>query len=159
MFAGTFAPRSWAFCDGQLLPINQYQALFSILGTMYGGDGRTTFALPDLRGRFPLHAGNGPGLTPRQQGQRSGTETNTLNISQLPSHNHTLLGKEEGNSDDPNGGYVAGNGTNSFGSSSDVNLNTAAVGNTGSNQPINNMPPYTGIRFIIALQGVYPSRN
>jgi microcystin-dependent protein len=87
MFGGNFAPRGWAFCDGQLLSIAQNTALFSILGTTYGGDGRTTFALPDLRGRVAMHPGNGPGLSPKSLGQRGGTETNTLNQLQLPSHN------------------------------------------------------------------------
>jgi len=91
MFAGNFAPRGWAFCEGQLLAINQYQALFSILGTTYGGDGRTTFGLPDLRGRVPMHPGNGPGLSSKRLGQKGGSETNTLNVSQLPSHNHLSL--------------------------------------------------------------------
>ena len=87
-----FAPRGWAQCDGQILPINQYQALFSILGTTYGGDGRTTFGLPDLRGRVAMHPGNGPGLSPRQLGQKTGTETNTLTVNQMPAHNHTASG-------------------------------------------------------------------
>ncbi|WP_340819596.1 tail fiber protein [Methanolobus sp. WCC4] len=90
LFAGNFAPRGWAFCNGQLLPINQNQALFSILGTTYGGDGRTTFALPDLRGRAPVHAGNGPGLSPVVLGQKGGAETVALNVNQMPSHTHTL---------------------------------------------------------------------
>ena len=90
MFAGNFAPRSWAFCDGQLLPIAQNQALFSILGTTYGGDGRTTFALPDLRGRAAIHPGTGPGLSNRQLGERGGSETNTLTLPQLPTHTHTI---------------------------------------------------------------------
>ena len=88
MFGGNFAPRGWAFCDGQLLPISQYTALFSIIGTTYGGDGRTTFALPDLRGRAPIHAGTGPGLSTRKIGQKFGTQEDYLNVTQLPSHNH-----------------------------------------------------------------------
>ena len=89
MFGGNFAPRGWAFCDGQLLPISQNQALFSILGTIYGGDGRTTFALPELRCRALIHVGNGPGLSSRRLGAKGGTETNTLNVLQIPAHNHT----------------------------------------------------------------------
>lgn len=91
MFGGNFAPRGWALCDGQLLPINSNQAVFSLIGTIYGGDGRTTFALPDMRGRTAIHAGNGPGLTPRPLGQRSGTETNTMNVTQMPAHSHTII--------------------------------------------------------------------
>ncbi len=91
MFGGNFAPRSWALCDGQLLPINQHSALFSILGTIYGGDGRTTFALPDLRGRAAIHAGHGPGLSDRRLGSRSGTETTTIQIHNLPVHSHTVI--------------------------------------------------------------------
>jgi len=92
MFGGNFAPRNWAFCDGQLLAISQNTALFSLLGTIYGGDGRTTFALPDLRGRVPIHSGNGPGLSNYRVGQKGGTETVTLNVTQIPSHNHTVKG-------------------------------------------------------------------
>ena len=90
MFGGNFAPRGWAFCDGQLLAINTNQALFSLLGTTYGGDGRTTFGLPDLRGRVPVHPGTGPGLTQRRLGEKGGTETNTMNINQMPEHNHII---------------------------------------------------------------------
>ena len=161
MFGGNFAPRGWAFCDGQLLAINQYQALFSLLGTTYGGDGRTTFALPDLRGRVAMHAGNGPGLSPRSLGQKSGLETNTLNVGQLPSHNHTfnLPAKEEGDEGAPDGAFIVGDGTASFGTTSDVTLGTATTNNTGGNQAVNNLQPYNCVNFIIALQGTFPSRN
>lgn len=159
LFAGNFAPRSWAFCDGQLLPISQNQALFSILGTTYGGDGRTTFALPDLRGRVPIHAGQGPGLSPMQLGQRAGSETNTLSVQQLPSHSHPLNSKEEGNSDSPVGTFIAGDGSNSFGSSADKQMSSTAVGAVGGNQPVNNMQPYLAVNYIIALFGIFPSRN
>ncbi len=159
MFGGNFAPRDWAFCDGQLLPIAQYAALFSILGTTYGGDGRTTFALPDLRGRVAVHEGQGPGLSNRPLGQKNGTETNTMTIAEMPNHNHTLNTKEEGNTDDPNGSYIAGSGQLSFGTSTDNDLNAAAIGNTGGNQAQNNMQPYTVVNYIIALQGTFPSRN
>ncbi|SRX52438.1 phage tail protein [Aequorivita sp. CIP111184] len=159
MFAGNFAPRSWANCDGQLLPINSYQALFSLIGTIYGGDGRTTFALPDMRGRVGLHTGTGPGLSTRPQGQKSGSETNTIALSQMPSHGHAINAKDEGTSDDPSGAFIAGDGTNAFGTSSNVVMSGAAVANNGGGQPINNMQPYMVIRYIIALQGVFPSRN
>ncbi len=171
MFGGNFAPRGWAFCDGQLLAISQNQALFSILGTTYGGDGRTTFGLPDLRGRVAMHAGSGPGLTPRQLGQKSGTETNTLNVNQLPSHNHGLatgtvnipVSTEDANQDEANGKYLA-NGTfyhNAPGGTyggGPINLGGTTT-NTGANQSINNMQPYQAINYIIALVGIFPSRN
>ena len=178
LFAGNFAPRNWAFCDGQLLAISQNSALFSILGTTYGGDGRTTFALPDLRGRAPIHAGTGPGLTPRNLGSRSGIEENVLNVNQLPSHNHLAtndLKVSSGNATQqiatagssiatpgsPGGrGFDATYGFNQ--TTPDVSLNSGGpitTGNTGSNLPINNMQPYLTINYIIALQGIFPSRN
>ena len=159
MFGGNFNPRLWANCDGQLLSINSNQALFSLLGTTYGGDGRTTFGLPELRGRVAVHTGSGPGLTPRQMGQRSGSETNTLTIAQLPSHGHAINARDEGTTDDPTGAFIAGDGTNAFGSSSNVVMSNAAVANNGGGQAVNNMQPYMVVRFIIALQGVFPSRN
>lgn len=129
MFGGNFAPRGWALCDGQLLPISQYSALFSILGTFYGGDGRTTFGLPDLRGRVPMHPGNGAGLTQRQLGQKLGAENNVLTTPNLPSHNHgvVLAAKEEANTDNPTGNYIAGAGFDGFGTTSDVNMGSFAA--------------------------------
>ncbi|KAA2216531.1 phage tail protein [Maribacter flavus] len=161
MFGGNFAPRGWAFCDGSLLPISSNTALFSLIGTIYGGDGRTTFALPDLRGRVPMHAGSGPGLTPRPIGQRSGTETNTLNVNHLPPHTHgvSIPSKEEGNADVPADNYVAGAGLDSFGTTTDSNMKTFQTLNTGGGQSVNNMQPYLCVSYIIALQGIYPSRN
>ena len=161
MFGGNFAPRGWAFCDGQLLAISQNTALFSILGTTYGGDGRTTFGLPGLRGRVAMHPGSGPGLTSKSLGQKGGTETNTMNVNQLPAHNHSfnLPAKEEGNADAPDGTFIAGDGTASFGTTSDVTMGTATTNNTGSSQSVNNIQPYTCVNYIIALFGTYPSRN
>jgi len=159
MFGGNFAPRGWAFCSGQLLAISQNSALFSIVGTTYGGDGRTTFGLPDLRGRVAIHQGSGPGLSTRQLGQKGGTETNTLNAVQLPSHSHPLNAKEEGTSDNPAGGFIAGNGTNSFGTGSDAVMAGNAVQPIGNNLPVNNIQPYACVNYIIALEGIYPSRN
>ena len=161
MFGGNFAPRGWAFCDGQLLAISQNQALFSLLGTTYGGDGRTTFGLPDLRGRVAMHAGNGPGLTPRPLGQKAGSETNTLVVGQLPAHSHTfnLPAKEEGNADAPDNAFVAGDGTSSFGTTSDTNMAAVTTANTGSNQSVNNIQPFQCVNYIIALQGLFPSRS
>jgi microcystin-dependent protein len=159
MFGGNFAPRGWALCDGQLLPINQNQALFSLLGTTYGGDGRTTFGLPDLRGRLAMHPGNGPGLSPRRLGEKGGTEQNTLTTPQLPAHNHTLAAKEEANAADPDGTFIAGSGFNAFGTAADKTMNTTAIGNTGGGQAVNNIQPFECVNFIIALQGIFPSRN
>ncbi|MFT5385337.1 MAG: microcystin-dependent protein [Saprospiraceae bacterium] len=165
MFAGNFAPRSWAFCDGQLLAISQNTALFSILGTIYGGDGRTTFALPDLRGRVAVHPGNGPGLSSRRLGERSGQEHVTLNTTQIPSHNHATQvgvgaeGKGVVGSDVAAGNYI-GDATGAFRSAAGSgDINGVTVGNTGGSQSHNNMQPYECVNYIVALQGTYPSRN
>lgn len=167
MFGGNFAPRGWALCDGQLLPIASNAALFSILGTTYGGDGRTTFGLPDLRGRSPMHAGNGPGLTPRQLGSKSGSETTTLLLNNLPSHNHTgqVQLKASGNpadTDNPTGSNLGiANAYSTQPASVDMaaDAGTVTVSNTGGGQPFNNVHPYQAVNFIIALQGIFPSRN
>jgi len=182
MFAGTFAPRGWALTDGQLLQISQNSALFSILGTTYGGDGRVTFGLPDLRGRVPMHAGNGPGLTNRTLGAKGGSQTNILNTSQLPSHNHlatslatttsTLMAtSSSGNTNIPGGHVLANDGSDRIykAIAPDVAMSAAAVsstttvattvGNTGADQSINNMQPYQVVNFIIATVGIFPSRN
>ena len=163
MFGGNFAPRGWAFCDGQLLPINQNQALFSILGTTFGGDGRTTFGLPDLRGRVPVHPGTGPGLSNRRLGAKGGTETNTLTSANLPPHQHNIripLSDEDSNTDESSGNYLSAGeiyrtapAPNQFYGS---NIKTE---NTGSGQSVNNMQPFQGVNFIIALIGIYPSRS
>jgi len=164
-FAGNFAPRGWALCDGQMLPIAQHTALFSLLGTIYGGDGRTTFALPDMRGRLPLHEGQGVGLTPRALGQRGGSESEALHLNQLPSHTHAVNATlDRGSETAPTDHLVARqrrerlfdevSGTNP----ADVQMASDAVGSTGNNQAHNNIPPYLGINCIIALQGIYPSR-
>lgn len=149
LFAGNFAPINWAFCDGQLISISQNTALFSVLGTIYGGDGRTTFALPDLRGRFPIHPGQGPGLTRRQVGERGGAEAVVLNQSQLPQHGH---------GDD----VVEVRGVGSpivTGLAQGTDQGDGASNPTGGNQPHDNMPPFLGIHFIIALAGLYPTQN
>ncbi|WP_299679906.1 tail fiber protein [uncultured Dokdonia sp.] len=171
LFAGNFAPRSWAYCDGQLLAISQYSALFSILGTTYGGDGRTTFALPDLRGRAAIHPGTGPGLRTYQLGQRGGTERIQLSIANLPSHNHiatsttTVNVGDNNNEDEPEGNFL---GTGQFYSSAaaagaklnDNAVTTATtVGMQGGSQSYSNLQPFLGVHYIIALQGVFPSRN
>jgi microcystin-dependent protein len=170
MFGGNFAPRSWAFCEGQLLPISQNSALFSILGTTYGGDGRTTFALPDLRGRVPIGAGHGPGLSDRRLGAKGGTETVTLNISNLPSHNHSasLSFEPTPTTNNPNNAYFAGV-SSSDGTASSFNNDTSATTamapdtfhatNNGGNIPTDIRQPYIAIYYIIAMYGIYPSRG
>jgi len=166
MFAGNFAPRGWALCDGQLLPIAQNTALFSILGTTYGGDGRTNFALPDLRGRVPVHAGQGPGLSNKPLGSRGGSETVTLTINQMPVHHHLAQLNADSTvavSDRPAEGLPARNAaaTPQYGTVANTNLNNAAItiNNAGGSQAHPNMQPYITINYIIALQGIFPSRN
>jgi len=163
IFAGNFAPRSWAFCDGQLLPIAQNTALFSLIGTTYGGDGRTTTALPNLQGRAAMHPGRGPGLTSRRLGERLGTESVTLSEAQIPAHSHTWRTfPKPGNNVDPENKLLAeGLGVNPFTSKVDPTtaMNSATIGSTGGSQAHNNMQPYLAINYIIALQGLYPSRS
>ena len=161
MFAGNFAPRSWAFCDGQLLAISQNDALFSLLGTIYGGDGRTTFGLPDMRGRVPIHMGGGPGLTPRPIGQKPGQENVTLTTNQIPSHPHQMRATDEaGDTTDPTGQVQAQTTDDAYSASSpDTNMAAAAISASGGTQSHTNIQPFLCINFIIALFGIYPSRN
>ncbi|POF29614.1 phage tail protein [Roseibium marinum] len=162
MFAGNFAPRGWAFCDGQLLAISQNDALFSLLGTIYGGDGRTTFGLPDLRGRIPLHAGTGPGLSPRRLGSKSGTEHETLTINQLASHSHDFnANKAAADQISPQGRVTAeGVGVNLYADvGQDVSMALDMVANTGGSRSHTNLMPTICVHFIIALVGIYPSRH
>jgi microcystin-dependent protein len=161
MFAGNFAPRGWAFCDGQLLAVSQNDALFSLLGTTYGGDGRTTFGLPELRGRVPIHAGTGPGLSPRILGARSGSESVTLTPAQLSPHSHPLQGSADpATSPDPSGKVFARTSGDSYGSDlSAANMSTAAIDNSGGSQSHPNLMPFQAVHFIMALVGVYPSRT
>lgn len=164
MFAGNFAPRGWAFCDGQLLAVSQNDALFSLLGTIYGGDGRTTFGLPDLRGRLPIHAGQGPGLSQRRLGSKGGAENVTLTVNQLPNHNHVPECADfAGNSFGDPGSKSLAAGTNNRVYSSETS-NTAAfhsntIGNTGGSRSHTNLMPSLCVHFIIALFGIYPSRH
>lgn len=160
-FGFNFAPRGWALCNGQILSIAQNTALFSLLGTTYGGNGTTTFALPDLRGRSPRHAGAGPGLQNVQMGQVAGTNTVTLTTNQLPAHTHQvqLSANEEGTTDNPEGAVIAGNGMNSFAASGNVNMAANSVTITGGNLPFSIDNPYLGINYCIALQGIFPSRD
>ena len=186
MFGGNFAPRGWAFCDGQLLPISQYSALFSILGTTFGGDGRTTFALPDLRGRVAIHPGNGPGLSSYKLGQKGGRESVTLTINELPSHTHTgaitnvagdappggVLRVNSGGGDDksPVSNFLAEDASeDNFSTTHDGSLSgagsvifndiKASIGNTGGSRSFDIRQPWLGINHIIALQGTFPSRS
>lgn len=161
MFAGTFAPNGWAFCDGQLLSISQNTALSSLLGTIYGGDGRTTFGLPDLRGRIPLHQGTGPGLQNRRLGDKGGVENVTLNVGQIPSHGHDVNGTTAAaTSASPQNLVPADAAINIYSTNApDVSLNAAAIQNAGGDQPHNNVMPFLGVNFIIALTGTFPSEN
>jgi len=148
-----FPPKGWAFCNGQLLPINQNQALFSILGTTYGGNGQTTFALPNLQGRTPVHVGAGI-----QLGQFGGEQAHTLTLSELPSHNHF----PNANSAAASTGAAANNfwsSTGSYGTSPGATMNPASISPIGGSQPHDNMTPYLVVNFIIALIGIFPSRN
>jgi len=161
IFAGNFAPRGWAFCSGQLLQIAQNTALFSLIGTTYGGDGRTTTALPNLEGRAPMHPGNGPGLTQRRLGERIGFETETLSAAEMPNHSHSLKGLGPANTNTATGATPATNPTmlQYHAPTNLVNAAPGAVAATGGGAPHNNMQPYLALNFIIALVGLYPSRS
>ncbi len=164
IFPFNFAPKGWAFCDGQILPLSQNTALFSLLGTTYGGDGKSNFALPNMQGNAPMHPGQGPGLSLHDLGETGGSETVTLLESEMPAHSHGVMAAPSivaGDSNIPQG--------NSFAKSSQGNVYTAAANkvqlsdNTitpaGGDQPHNNMMPYLTLNFCIALQGVYPPRT
>jgi microcystin-dependent protein len=165
MFAGNFAPRNWALCEGQLLPISQNTALFSIIGTTYGGDGRTTFALPDLRGRVVMHNGSGPGLSSYNLGQHGGAESVTLNQNQIPSHTHTdevkgasPVGRGQ-SSNTPEGTYWAEGASYATSLNTSMAANAVQIANTGGGQSHENRAPYMAVNYIICLNGVFPSRN
>ncbi len=175
MFAGNFAPRGWAFCNGQLLSIAQNTALFSILGTTYGGNGQTTFALPDLQGRVPLGTGQGPGLSNYTLGEMAGTESTTLLITNLPPHNHIITveanNSEATTSAPVNGSSIAATvvpvgrdrneafGFNAEAPNTILNGDTAKCAPVGAGQPIGNIQPYLAMNYIICLEGIFPSRN
>ena len=154
-----FAPRGWASCDGQLLPINQNQALFSLLGNTYGGDGRTTFALPDMRSRSPLHVGTGPGLNNYNQGQMGGVETVTLSAAQMPSHTHTAMGSSASGTLNSPANNVLGGIRRGYDSSANAAMDVTAIASAGGSQSHENRSPYLAVQCIIALQGIFPSRN
>lgn len=157
-----FAPRGWAMCNGQVLPISQNQALFSLLGTTYGGNGQTNFALPNLQGRTPIHVGNSHPL-----GERAGEPAHTLSLLELPEHTHTASGNPSGATTNvPTGNVLArgqaGNNPLNYYDTSQTNLtgmNQQSIGNTGGSQAHENMQPYLALTFAIALQGIFPSRN
>lgn len=162
IFAGNFAPTGWATCDGQLLPISQNTALFSLLGTTYGGDGKSTFALPDLSGRVPMHPGQGPGLSLHDLGEMGGSETVTLLQSEMPMHNHLVMAANQpGDINNPTGNAIARSTEGSvYGTTGNQTMMAQnAINPTGSNMPHNNMQPYLALTFIIAMQGVYPPRG
>ena len=162
MVGFNFAPRGWATCDGQLLPISQNTALFSLLGTAFGGDGRTDFQLPDLRGRDAVHVGSGPGLPPVMWGQRGGTHSYNLSVANLPAHSHQVVpqGRNgEGDESNPGGGFFASANNDLYADSGGVAMGAFASGNTGSGQSFNVTEPYLGVYHIIALTGLFPSRS
>ena len=165
-FAGNFAPRGWEFCNGQLLPIPQNTALFSLLGTIYGGDGRTTFALPDMRSRFPVHAGRGNGLSERRIGAKGGQESVVLTDAQMASHAHGLQATTgRGNTAQVSNSTLSRLRRDRYYDSvaaenpADVQMSPNTVTDTGGNQAHSNLNPYVGVNCIIATVGVYPSRN
>ena len=161
LFGFNFAPVGWALCNGQLLPISPNTALFSLLGTMYGGNGVNTFALPDLRGRVPLGVGQGPGLSDYSQGQYGGEENHILGVSEMPAHAHgSFVSNGLGTSDSPENAFPAKNpaGIPAFGGTANVTASPGQIGTNGGNQPHNNLSPYLALNWCIATQGIFPSR-
>lgn len=164
MFGGTFAPRGWAFCDGQLIEVSQNDALFSLLGTTYGGDGRITFGLPDMRGRLPVHQGAGPGLTYRRLGQSYGQENVTLTVNEMPAHRHNLMATTaEASSANPANDVLASHtdgDMNYTAVSADIAaLSSDTVSNAGESRSHSNFMPTLCVNYIISLYGIYPSRQ
>lgn len=159
-FAGNFAPQYWAFCAGQELSINSFPSAYSILGTRFGGNGITTFGVPDFRGRSMIGPGQGPGLPFYTEGQKGGYYEIQLSIQNLPSHNHTVNPgyADTPSQNNPSGAFPANVGQSVYGSTKSGNMGEATVGNTGGNQAFNNMPPYTACYYIICLEGTYPTR-
>jgi microcystin-dependent protein len=162
IFAFNFAPKGWAMCNGQLLAISSNTALFSLIGTYYGGNGTSTFALPDLRSRVPIHQGQGQGLSPYNIGQVAGNETVTLNLQQMPQHNHTMnVFNGPAGTNRSGNAYLADSSSGNIYTTSAANatLNPSAISFNGSSQPHNNIQPYLCMTFCIATQGIYPPRN
>lgn len=161
IFAGNFAPQGWAFCNGQILPISQYSALFSLLGTFYGGDGQRNFALPDLRGAVPVGPGQGPGLSPRDLGESGGASAVTLLNQNLPGHTHAIVASSataKSTSPAANLLYARTTTVNAYGATTNL-VQSGTTGMAGSGQSHNNQQPYLAVNFIIAVQGVYPPRS
>ena len=166
MFAGNFCAPKLGLCNGQLLSISQYTALFSILGTTYGGDGTTTFALPNLQGRVPIHPGHGAGLTPYTLGEQGGTETVTLTVAQIPAHNHSMAANSaNGDQPSPSGNVPAviidsqRGECHSYSATPNSTMSAAAISPTGGSLPHTNIQPFLTVNFIICLNGIYPQRN
>jgi len=164
IFAGNFAPKGWALCNGQLMPISQNTALFSLLGTFYGGDGKSTFALPNLQGSVPMHQGQGPGLSERFLGEQSGSDTTTLITTEMPVHTHTLMASSTGADDNdpaPDRQLTIAQGAGVYNPTitSPTPLNVQALSISGASFPHNNLQPYLVLTFIIAMQGVFPPRQ
>lgn len=162
MVGFNFAPKSWAFCNGQIIPINQNQALFSLLGVTYGGDGRTTFALPDLRGRVPVHMGTSSAGGSFAQGQRAGEETHTLSIAEMAAHTHTMSASDQpGSGANPSATFFAANAAQTpyAALGAPVPMATQMIANAGAQQAHPNIQPYLAVNFCIALQGMFPSRS
>ncbi|MEB2779833.1 tail fiber protein [Algoriphagus sp. C2-6-M1] len=171
LFSGNFAPRGYMSCEGQILSISNYTALFSLLGTQYGGNGSTTFALPDLRGRAPIGVGSGPGLSTISQGENGGTEQVTLTVNNLPNHSHPLnVSTSTGITNNPQGNFIAEHNVtverngqpiagSSFNASPNAQMAATAIGAVGGNIPVAIRNPYLGLRYIICVEGIFPSRN
>jgi microcystin-dependent protein len=161
IFPFNFAPSGWAWCDGQLMPLSQNTALFSLLGTTYGGNGKSNFALPDLQGRAPMHPGQGPGLSLHDLGETGGSETVSLLESEIPAHSHTLRASlEDGTRPDPGATRAMGRGTALYGAASNLaGMAWEALPPAGGDAPHNNLQPYLTFYFCIALQGVFPPRG
>ena len=161
MFGGNFAPRGWALCDGQLLAISQNDALFSLFGTQFGGDGRTTFGLPDLRGRIPIHFGQGPGLSNRRIGAKPGSEAATVTANQLPSHTHGWSASQDPAEDTNPATHTTATATspNIYGSGTPIAMSSEGTSATGGGQTHQNLMPTLCVNFIVSLFGIYPSRH
>ena len=158
MFGGNFAPQGWMFCSGQLLPISEYETLFNLIGTTYGGDGQSTFALPNLQSRVPIHMGTGGGGT-YQIGETGGTESVTLTVGQIPGHTHTPAANTSGGLDSPGGNvWASASGTIPYGTDpTNTTMNAGSIQAAGGSQPHDNMIPYLAVSFIISLFGVFPA--
>jgi microcystin-dependent protein len=154
MFGGNFAPVGWAFCDGALLAISQYEPLFALIGTTYGGDGVNTFQLPDLRGRIPVHVGTGFVL-----GQAAGTETVTLTTNQMPAHTHQVAARASATAGSPSGAFYGGNTESIYSATPSAPMNAQMIGSAGSSLPHTNLMPFAVVSFIISLEGIFPTRN